>query len=360
MSPELSIIIPAYNEEKRILPTLNDYYNILSEKLGKDFEIIIVPNNCSDKTLEICEDFSKGKKQIKIWNIPEKIGKGGAVIEGFKIARGNLIGFTDADGATDAKNFFKIYEIAKSNHGAIGSRRLRDSRVNGRTLSEKASSRMFNIITRTLLGLKFKDTQCGAKIFTKETAGLIAKNISEKGWIFDVDMLKICKDNNLNIKEIPITWTGKEGTKLIFKDKLISLKQLLSYGIKRGENARQFFKFGIVGVSNTLINLAVLYLLTSIAGLYYLLSAVFAFLVANFNSFLLNKRWTFGEKIRRNFFRKYVKFLFISLGSLLVNLAALYLLTSVAGIYYLVSQIIAIAISLTINFLGNKKWTFTK
>lgn len=360
MAPKLSIIIPAYNEEKRILPTLEDYFSFFNKELKDDFEIVIVPNNCSDKTLELCEEFSKGKPQIRILNIPKKIGKGGAVIEGFKIANGNLIGFTDADGATDAENFFKIYEDLKDKEGVIASRRGNGAIVKNRRLSEKVSSYIFNAIVRIFVGLKFRDTQCGAKIFKKDTADFITNNISEKGWIFDVDILKICEDKGLKIKEVPIVWTNKEGTKLKFKDKINSMRRLLLYGVKKGENAKQFIKFGTVGVSNTLVNLAVLYFLTSILGIYYLVSAVAAFLVANFNSFLLNKRWTFKEKIKHHFFSKYIKFLSVSLGSLVVNLAALYLFTSILGIYYLISQIIAIGISLIINFTGNKIWTFRK
>lgn len=360
MNAKLSIIIPAYNEEKRILPTLKDYYGFLSKKLKSNFEMIIVPNNCSDKTLEICKKFSDRKKQIKIFNIPGKVGKGGAVIKGFTNANGEFIGFTDADGSIDAENFFKLYKNIKNNDGVIGSRRAKGAKVRGRKLSERISSYLFNITIRIFVGLKFKDTQCGAKIFTRRAANLITKNISETGWIFDVDMLNICKNKRLKIKEIPIIWIGKEGTKLKFKDKISSLNKLLIYSIRKGESTKQFLKFGIIGTLNTLINLAVLYVLTSVFGLYYMLSAVLAFLIANLNSFLWNKKWTFREKIKHRFTIKYIKFLSISLVSLFVNLAFLYIFTEFFKVYYLVSQIIAIGISLIINFLGNKRWTFIR
>ena len=78
------VIIPAYNEEKRILRTLEPYYAFFKKKLKNDFELVIVPNNCNDKTLEVAQNFAKGKKQIEILNISEKVGKGGAVITGFE------------------------------------------------------------------------------------------------------------------------------------------------------------------------------------------------------------------------------------------------------------------------------------
>jgi len=97
---KLSIIIPAYNEEKRILSPLNSFYNFFNKKLGKEFEVIVVPNNCKDNTLNVVKDFAKDKKNIVIFNINKYSGKGGAVIQGFKLAKGDLIGFVDADEST--------------------------------------------------------------------------------------------------------------------------------------------------------------------------------------------------------------------------------------------------------------------
>jgi len=126
------------------------------------------------------------------------------------------------------------------------------------------------------------------------------------------------------------------------------------------EDVRQFFKFALVGVVNTLINLVVLYVLTDFFKIYYLTSAILAFLVAVTNSFFLNKIWTFKENIRDKAVKKYSKFFVVSLIALLVNLTFLYIFTDVFHVYYLLSQIIAIGISLWVNFLGNKLWTFKK
>ncbi len=122
----------------------------------------------------------------------------------------------------------------------------------------------------------------------------------------------------------------------------------------------QFLKFAIVGVINTLVNLIVLYLLTEFFGIYYMVSAVFAFLVAVTNSFILNKIWTFNENISENIFNRYIKFFAVSTFALLINLMILYLFTEFLRIYYMASQIIAIALSLWINFFFNKLWTFKR
>jgi glycosyltransferase involved in cell wall biosynthesis len=229
---ELSIIIPAYNEEKRITDTLFDYYSFFSEKLRKNFEIIIVSNNCSDNTVKKVKIFSKDKQNINLINIPYFVGKGGAVLTGFNLAKGNYIGFTDADGSIDANNFFYLYKNLKKNDGIIASRRLKGSIVLGRSYLAKISSFIFNIFVNFLFKLNFKDTQCGAKIFNKKTTKFLIKSCSQTGWIFDVDILFLCKKRKLNIVEFPITWIEKKGSKLNWKDKILSVILLIRYKLK--------------------------------------------------------------------------------------------------------------------------------
>jgi dolichol-phosphate mannosyltransferase len=126
------------------------------------------------------------------------------------------------------------------------------------------------------------------------------------------------------------------------------------------EDFIQFFKFALIGVLNTIINLFVLYIFTEFFHIYYLISAVFAFLFAVTNSFIFNKIWTFKEKISYNAYNKYFKFILISVVALIVNLVILYSFTEFLHIYYLVSQMMAIVLSFWINFVGNKLWTFKK
>jgi putative flippase GtrA len=120
----------------------------------------------------------------------------------------------------------------------------------------------------------------------------------------------------------------------------------------------QFNKFAVVGVINTLINLAVFYILVEMLGVYYMLSAVLAFSVAVTNSFAMNKAWTFNEKLRHKVKSKYVKFMVVSVVALISNLAFLYVFVEFLGIWYMSSQILAIGLTFMINFFGNKKWTF--
>lgn len=126
------------------------------------------------------------------------------------------------------------------------------------------------------------------------------------------------------------------------------------------KNINQFFKFAIVGFTGTILHMLVLYTLTEFIGVYYLTSAIIAFTFAATSNFIFNKIWTFNERFRSNTTKKYLKFFAVSICALLVNLFFLYTLTEFLHIYYLISQLMAIAFSLWINFLGNKYWTFKK
>ncbi len=230
---KLSLIIPAYNEENRIPETLKNYLEFLKEKLKKSFEIIVVPNNCRDKTLEIVQEFALKNKVIKILNIPYYVGKGGAVIKGFEIAKGDYIGFVDADHSTSPENFFKLYENKRDFDGLIASRRIKGAIIKPkRELNKELSSILFNKITNILFSFKYKDTQCGAKLFTKKTTQFLVKNSTETGWVFDVDLLWLCKKKNLKILEYPIIWTDTEDSRLNFQDKIRSILRLFRYRFK--------------------------------------------------------------------------------------------------------------------------------
>ncbi len=234
---KLSIIIPAYNEEYRILPALRDYHGFFKNKFRNDFEIIVIPNNCRDNTLGIVQEFAKHKKQIRIVNIKCYSGKGGAVMKGFELAKGDYIGFADADNSTNAENFYKLYENKKNYAGIIGSRKIRGAIIfPKRKLIQNLSSFFFNSLVLILFKMNYHDTQCGAKLFKRNVAKFLAKNYSEPGWAFDVDLLYLCKKNKLLICEYPITWGDPGGSKLTIKDGLISILKLFKYRFKNSKN----------------------------------------------------------------------------------------------------------------------------
>jgi len=217
-TPKLSVIIPAYNEEKRIKETLAGYRNYLSEKYGNDFEIIVVTDGCKDKTPVIVREFSQKYRNIWHLNFAERLGKGGGVIRGFKVAKGELIGFVDADGGARPEEFNKLVEASKFYDGAIGSRWLNRSLVTVKEpLVREIGSRIFFLIARTLFGLPYEDTQCGAKVFRRRAVRDVIDEIYLTGFTFDLDLLYRMKKKNYKVEEISIRWEHQKGSKLNFK-----------------------------------------------------------------------------------------------------------------------------------------------
>ncbi len=227
---KLSLIFPAYNEGKRILPVLENYYLFLKDRLRKDFEMIIIPNNCSDNTAKIVKNFCHNKREASFFEIKGYSGKGGAVMRGFELAKGDLIGFVDADKSTSSGEFYKLYKNIGNYDGIIASRRIKGAKViPKRSFSKSISSLGFNLVVRILFRLGYKDTQCGAKLFKKEVAKYLIKNLKEKGWIFDVDVLNLCKKKRYKIKEIPIIWIDDDGSHIGNWEGIKSLLNVIRY-----------------------------------------------------------------------------------------------------------------------------------
>jgi len=217
----ISIVIPAYNEEKRIAKTLeaySNYFNKISKK-SLNYEILVVINATTDKTESIVKKLKKKNKRIKYLNLKEG-GKGFALIEGFKDAlkRSNdLIGFVDADLATGPEAFYDLIKKINNYDGIIASRYIKGSIVQPKpTIQRIISSRIFNFLVRSLFLFSYKDTQCGAKLFKREA---ISKTISAIGitkWAFDVDLLYNLRKKGFVVKEIPTKWSDKEYSKINF------------------------------------------------------------------------------------------------------------------------------------------------
>ncbi len=214
--------MPAYNEERRIGKTLeiySGYFEGLRRRKKLDYEIIVVINNTRDKTEEIVKKFRKENKRIRHLNF-ERGGKGFAVIEGFKNALkrdSSLIGFVDADMATSPEEYYKLIQSIGEADGAIASRYMRGALIEPKpTMQRLLAKRAFNVLSRALLLLPFKDTQCGAKIFKRDALKKILDNISLSQWAFDVDLLYSIKKAGFKIKEIPTRWFDKEYSKINF------------------------------------------------------------------------------------------------------------------------------------------------
>tara|TARA_Y100000034_G_scaffold136546_1_gene213751 strand:+ start:2549 stop:3316 length:768 start_codon:yes stop_codon:yes gene_type:complete len=208
----LSIIIPACNEERRLERTIKEY---IKHFKNYDYELIIIPNGCKDKTEEITKKLSKKYSEIKYKIIKEAVGKGEALKEGFRIAQGDLIGFVDADNSTKEKDFEDLVKNIGKYDCIIASRYIKGSVVKPKQSPGRIiASRMFNLLVRLILGLKIHDTQCGAKLFKKITIKKVLPKLDVTRWAFDVDLLLQAKNQGYKIKEYPTRWEDSTGSGL--------------------------------------------------------------------------------------------------------------------------------------------------
>ncbi|MSS74680.1 glycosyltransferase [Candidatus Pacearchaeota archaeon] len=215
---KLAIVIPAYNEERRIGKTLDAFITYYNTRKGVKTKIWVIINNTRDKTLEIVQSYKKKyPHKIDYLNLI-KGGKGYAVIEGFKCAykeKYDLIGFVDADLATSPLAFDDLIHKRGKAEGVIASRYLPGSRCTPTlTFRRAVVGKLFNTFTRLLLHLPESDTQCGAKVFSKRAIAHIISSVKVTQWAFDIELLYECHQAGFTIKEVPTTWIDIEGSKV--------------------------------------------------------------------------------------------------------------------------------------------------
>lgn len=212
---QLSIIVPAHNEEKRLAKMLDEYLPFFARSYGNDFEMLVIINGSSDGTEAIANNYTAQFPQMRCVVEPRKIGKGGAIILGFANARGALIGFVDADGSTPPAAFQDLAEKIGLTDAIIASRRMRGAQVSPRQpWSRRMASRLFNMMVTFLFGLNFSDTQCGAKLIKNQAVRQVLPNLGITRWAFDVDLLLQLRQAGYKTIEIPTVWHDVAGSRL--------------------------------------------------------------------------------------------------------------------------------------------------
>lgn len=234
---KLSIIIPAYNEEKRIEKTLRAYYAFFAVQSEYQTELLVVLNGCKDQTLSIVQAMQhEYGLSIRYLDL-KKAGKGFAIKNGFldALSRDNdLIGFVDADMATRPEYFFDLVIQCQNYDGVIASRYMPESKLYPpRPFIKRWGSRIvYESLVRFLFGLTYYDFQCGAKLFKRVVIEKIAPLLTVQQWAFDVELLYLCKKYCFSIKEIPTTWYDQDHSKLSIKSGFRMLANLFSLRLR--------------------------------------------------------------------------------------------------------------------------------
>lgn len=217
--PYLSIIIPAYNEEKRLSKTLQDIDKYL-RKQSYEYEIIVINDGSKDRTAEVVKCLIPGIKHLKLIDNKENHGKGYVVRQGMLEAKGEYRVFTDADNSTSIKQVEKMWPEFKNGFDVvIGSRDIKEAIIAvSQTRFRRMLGNIFNLFVQVLSGLwGIWDTQCGFKGFNKKAVEDIFPKCKINRFAFDPEILVIAKKLGYKIKEIPITWINAPDSTVNFK-----------------------------------------------------------------------------------------------------------------------------------------------
>lgn len=225
--PFLSVIIPAYNEERRIFKILEAAEDYLVGQ-NFDYEIIVVNDGSEDKTVEVAKSHSSGFKNFLIIDNKNNQGKGAAVKQGMLAAKGDFRLFADADNSTPFEEFEKFIPFLQENYEVVfASRALKDSQVEKpQNFLKVFLGRLGNLLIRKILKLNITDTQCGFKCFKAMAAQEIFSQQKISGWSFDAEILVLAKKLGFKFKEVPVRWINEKSSRVSWKSYFLALKDI--------------------------------------------------------------------------------------------------------------------------------------
>jgi len=215
LAPTYSIVIPAYNESARIRGTIEKIL-VHIQRQGWDAEVLVVNDGSTDDTARLVQSYAAENPALRLLHNPGNRGKGYSVRHGMLHANGEVILFSDADLSSPIEEADKLFAAVNSGADvAMGSRWLRaELQTQRQPLYRQLLGRIFNLALRILLGLQYRDTQCGFKAFTRRAAQTIFPLQHIERWGFDPEILYLARKFGLKIQELPVQWAHRDGTRI--------------------------------------------------------------------------------------------------------------------------------------------------
>ncbi|MCW5829670.1 MAG: glycosyltransferase family 2 protein [Deltaproteobacteria bacterium] len=221
-------MIPAYNEEARLPPTLDSFLSHFRQR-GEPFEIIVVSDGSTDGTARVVKERIKSAPELHLIEQSPNQGKGAAVKTGLLAARGDIWLFSDADESTPADDFESLKSALDAGADFVmGSRAIRGAKLEVRqSLPRELLGRCFNLVVRLILWVPFHDTQCGFKAFRARTMRPVIERLQTPHFGFDFEIVHRTQKAGLKIAEVPVRWRDRAGSKVnVLRDGIIMVMSL--------------------------------------------------------------------------------------------------------------------------------------
>jgi len=378
--PVLDVVVPVYNEQDDLVPSVERLHAYLTAHLPYSFRITIADNASTDATLALAVDLADRLPGVAVAHLEQK-GRGRALHQVWSLSDAEVLAYMDVDLSTDLAALLPLVAPLISGHSdlAIGTRLARDSRV-VRGPRREVISRCYNLLLRTTLATRFSDAQCGFKAIRADRARELLPLVEDTGWFFDTELLVLAERSGLRIHEVPVDWTDDPDSRVdIVSTAVADLKGIvrLARGMASGRIpvtglpayagedvprglTTQLVRFAVVGILSTLAYLALFLLLRGPMGAQ---GANFAaLLLTAVANTAVNRRFTFGVRGAVDRFRHQLQGLVVFAVGLGLTAASLALLTAVAPDaqrWLEVGVLVAANVTATlVRFLLLRSWVF--
>jgi len=352
---DLSIIIPTFNEAENLAPLLAQVFQVLRDN-EIEGEVIIVDDDSPDRTWELAEGLKTNYNGLRVVLRQGEKGLATAVLAGFAAASSSKFLVMDADLSHPPALIADLYRALDNADISLASRNVQGGGVKNWPMSRKAISWGATLIAKFLTDAK--DPMSGYFALRKEVLDGVTLNPTGYKILLEI----LVRGRYERVKEVPFVFEDRKNGKSKMSSGIITKYVSHTWSLlKVARTTRaQLVRFLMIGGIGILVNLAALWLLVDYGSLHYLPAAAISFLVAVTFNFAGNKLFAFKDE-RKDVgavAAQYTKFFAVSVGSLLINLAVLYLVVDQAHIWYIIGQVIAILAATAGNFTGNKLWTF--
>ena len=383
----LEVVVPVYNEQVGLGPSVHRLHKYLSEQLRYPFRITIADNASTDDTLAIAEDLAALFAEVRVVHLPSK-GRGGALKAVWGASEAEVLAYMDVDLSTDLRALLPLVAPLISGHSdvAIGTRLARGSRVT-RGPKREFVSRSYNLLLRGTLGARFSDAQCGFKAIRADAAAQLLPMIEDTGWFFDTELLVLTQRADLRIHEVPVDWVDDPDSRVdIVATAAADVRGIMRLGssLMRGKLplshvrtalgrdtsgdvptgvspglVRQVVRFGMIGIASTVAYLVLFMMLSSVVGAQ--LANFAALLITAVGNTAANRRLTFGVTGRSRRTRQHGQGLLVFGFALAITSGSLAVLHATGNQSLAVEVVVLVVANLgatLFRFIALKHWVF--